>query len=260
MTDLFSLRGSTVIVIGAGSGIGEAIAAGCAAQGARVVCADVNEDAARRVADRLSAAGSACDAAAIDIRDAPAVDRLFDAVDARGGVDAAICTPGVNVRKPILQYTEEDLQRVLDLNLKGTFNVLRAAGRVMTTRGRGSIVLFSSIRSQVVEPGQSAYAAAKAGIVQLARTAAAEFGPRGVRVNAIAPGVIETPLTAPIKANAAWYDAYAAKSVFNRWGRPEELAGAAVFLASGASSYVTGSVIVVDGGWLAADGRFTPPL
>ena len=95
--------------------------------------------------------------------------------------------------------------------------------------------------------------------MQLARTAAAEFGPHGVRVNAIAPGVIETPLTAPIKANKAWYDAYAAKSVFNRWGRPEELVGAAVFLASDAASFVTGSVLFVDGGWTAADGRFTPP-
>jgi NAD(P)-dependent dehydrogenase (short-subunit alcohol dehydrogenase family) len=129
----------------------------------------------------------------------------------------------------------------------------------MTARKKGSIILFSSIRSQVVEPGQGAYAATKAGIVQLAKTAAAEFGPHGVRVNAIAPGVIETPLTAPIKANREWYDAYAAKSVFNRWGRPEELVGAAVFLASDAASYVTGSVVFVDGGWLAADGRFSPP-
>jgi NAD(P)-dependent dehydrogenase (short-subunit alcohol dehydrogenase family) len=129
----------------------------------------------------------------------------------------------------------------------------------MTARKKGSIILFSSIRSQVVEPGQSAYAATKAGIVQLARTAAAEFGPHGVRVNAIAPGVIETPLTAPIKANKAWYDAYAAKSVFNRWGRPEEIVGAAVFLASDAASFVTGSVLFVDGGWTAADGRFSPP-
>jgi NAD(P)-dependent dehydrogenase (short-subunit alcohol dehydrogenase family) len=129
----------------------------------------------------------------------------------------------------------------------------------MTARKKGSIVLFASVRAQVVEPGQSVYAATKAGIVQLARTAAAEFGPHGVRVNAIGPGVIETPLTAPIKANKEWYNAYAAKSVFNRWGRPEELVGAAVFLASDAASYVTGTVIFVDGGWLAADGRFTPP-
>ena len=96
----------------------------------------------------------------------------------------------------------------------------------MTARKKGSIILFSSIRSQVVEPGQSVYAATKAGIVQLARTAAAEFGPHGVRVNAIAPGVIETPLTAPIKANQAWYDAYAAKSVLGRWGRADEIVGA----------------------------------
>jgi len=256
---LFDLSGKTAAVIGGASGIGEAIVLGCARQGARVLCLDVNEPAARRVADVATAEGGACEAGTVDIRDAPAVDGLFDDLDRRYGLDIAICTPSVNVRKPILKYTDEELSQVLDLNLKGNFNVLRAAGRRMTARKKGSIILFSSVRSQVVEPGQGAYAATKAGIVQLAKTAAAEFGPYGVRVNAIAPGVIETPLTAPIKANPAWYEAYAAKSVFNRWGRPEELVGAAVFLASDAASYVTGSVIVVDGGWLAADGRFTPP-
>ena len=257
--DLFSLKGKTAAVIGGASGIGEAIALGCAKQGARVICLDVNEAAAKQVAARAVADGCACEAGAIDIRDSGAVERLFDDLDARYGVDIAICTPSINVRKPILKYTDEELSRVLDVNIKGNFNVLRGAGKVMTARKRGSIILFSSVRSQVVEPGQGAYAATKAGIVQLARTAAAEFGPHGVRVNAIGPGVIETPLTAPIKANAAWYDAYAAKSVFNRWGRPDELVGAAVFLASDAASYVTGTVIFVDGGWLAADGRFTPP-
>jgi NAD(P)-dependent dehydrogenase (short-subunit alcohol dehydrogenase family) len=118
---------------------------------------------------------------------------------------------------------------------------------------------LSSIRSLVVEPGQSVYAMTKAGIVQLVRTAAAELGPKGVRVNAVAPGVVETPLTAPIKANASWYRAYAEKNVLKRWARAEELAGPTLFLLSDAASYVTGTVLFVDGGWTAADGRFDPP-
>ena len=256
---LFDLTGKTAAVIGAASGIGEAVALGCARQGARLICLDVNDAAARSVAERAVRDGAQAESAALDIRDGAAVDRVFSDLDAKYGVDIAICTPGINVRKPIVQYTDEELSRVLDVNIKGNFNVLRAAGRVMTARRTGSIILFSSIRSQVVEPGQGVYAATKAGIVQLARTAAAEFGPHGVRVNAIAPGIIETPLTAPIKANPDWYNAYAAKSVFKRWGRPEELVGATVFLASDAASYVTGSVMFVDGGWLAVDGRFTPP-
>src|SRR4029453_18725944 len=153
----------------------------------------------------------------------------------------------------------DELERVLDLNIKGNFNVQQAAGRIMTTQRRGSIILFSSIRAQVVEPGQGLYAATKAGILQMARTAAAEFGPYGVRVNAVAPGVIETPLTEPIKANDAWYKAYADKTVFKRWGQAEEMIGPTLFLVSDAASYVTGTLLVADGGWLAADGRFTPP-
>jgi NAD(P)-dependent dehydrogenase (short-subunit alcohol dehydrogenase family) len=254
MAGLFDLTGKTAAVIGAASGIGEAVAIGCARQGARVICLDMNEEGVKRVAGQ---AGSEC--ALLDIRDSRSVDRVFDDIDARHGLDIVICTPSINVRKPILKYTDEELSRVLDVNIKGNFNVLRAAGRLMTARKKGSIILYSSVRSQVVEPGQSAYAATKAGILQLVKTAAAEFGPHGVRVNAIGPGVIETPLTAPIKANHDWYDAYANKSVFKRWGRPEELVGASVFLASDAASYVTGSIIFVDGGWLAADGRFTPP-
>jgi NAD(P)-dependent dehydrogenase (short-subunit alcohol dehydrogenase family) len=129
----------------------------------------------------------------------------------------------------------------------------------MTAQGRGSIILFSSIRAQTVEPGQGVYAATKAGIVQLVRTAAAEFGPRGVRVNAVAPGVVDTPLTAPIKANPEWYAAYSEKTILKRWARPEEIAAPTAFLASDAASYMTGTVLFVDGGWTAVDGRFQPP-
>ena len=126
-------------------------------------------------------------------------------------------------------------------------------------RGAGSIVIFSSIRSLVVEPGQGVYAATKAGIVQLVRTAATEFGASGIRVNAVAPGIVDTPLTAPIKAQREWYDAYANKSILKRWASADEMVGPTLFLISDAASYVTGTILFADGGWLAADGRFTPP-
>jgi NAD(P)-dependent dehydrogenase (short-subunit alcohol dehydrogenase family) len=258
---LFDLSGKVAIVIGGASGIGEAVTLGAAASGARVACLDIKREAAEAVAARATeASGVACEAGVLDIRDGAAVTRSFEDVRTRlGSLDIVICTPSINVRKPILQYQPEELDRVLELNIKGNFNVLQAAGRIMTAQKRGSIVLFSSIRSQVVEPGQGVYAATKAGILQLAKTAAAEFGPYGVRVNAVGPGVIETPLTAPIKANEAWYNAYAAKSVFNRWGRADEMVGPTLFLASDAASFVTGTLLIADGGWTAADGRFLPP-
>jgi NAD(P)-dependent dehydrogenase (short-subunit alcohol dehydrogenase family) len=254
---IFTLSGKVAAIIGGGSGIGEAVAMGAARQGASVACLDSNEVAASAVAAKI---GGDASAGAVDIRDSAAVALAFDAiVRIRGALDIVVCTPGINVRKPIPKYSEDEFDRVVSVNLKGSFNVIQAAGRIMTAQGRGSIVMFSSIRSQVVEPGQSVYAMTKAGIVQLVRVAAAEFGPSGVRVNAVGPGVVETPLTAPIKANAAWYDAYAAKSVFKRWASAEEMVGPTLFLASDAASYVTGTILFADGGWTAADGRFTPP-
>jgi len=256
----FRLDGKVAAVVGAGSGIGEAVALTLARHGARVACVDLEKDKAGQVAERIRSAGGQAEALAVDIRDGQAVQATFDGVRERqGSFDVAVCTPAVNVRKPLLAYTEEEFDRVVTLNLRGNFNVLRAAGRLMTSQGRGSIILFSSIRSVTVEPGQGVYAATKAGIVQLVRTAAAEFGPHGVRVNAVAPGVVDTPLTAPIKANPDWYDAYSAKTILKRWGRPEEIAAPTAFLASDAASYMTGTVLFVDGGWTAVDGRFQPP-
>jgi NAD(P)-dependent dehydrogenase (short-subunit alcohol dehydrogenase family) len=257
---IFDLSGKVAAVIGGASGIGEAVTLGAAKLGATVICLDIKQEEAARVAAAASADGCVCEAGTLDIRDSAAVDAGFDAIaKTHGSLDIVICTPSINVRKKILDYQDDELAKVLDLNMKGNFNVLRAAGRIMTAQQRGSIVLFSSIRSLVVEPGQAVYAATKAGILQMARGAASEFGRLGVRVNCVGPGVIETPLTAPIKNNQEWFAAYAAKSVFNRWGRPEEMVGPTLFLASDAASYVTGTIIYADGGWLAQDGRFTPP-
>jgi NAD(P)-dependent dehydrogenase (short-subunit alcohol dehydrogenase family) len=172
-----------------------------------------------------------------------------------------VVTPAINVRRRARDLTDDDVRRVIELNLVGTFRLMRDFGQAMADSGQGgSIVVFSSIRAQVVEPGQSIYAATKAAALQVARTLASELGPSGVRVNAVAPGVVETPLTAPIKASPEWYGAYAAKTALGRWAQPSEMVGAVVFLCSDAGRYVTGSYLVVDGGWLAHDGRFVPPL
>jgi NAD(P)-dependent dehydrogenase (short-subunit alcohol dehydrogenase family) len=163
------------------------------------------------------------------------------------------------VRKRVLDYTSEEFDLVIGLNLRAAFTCVRAFAPGMAERGRGSIIGLSSIRSLTVEPGQSMYASTKAGLLQMLRTVAAELGPQGVRANTVAPGVVRTPLTGPIQADPEWDRAYAEKNAFQRWATPDEIAGAIVFLASDASSYVTGAQILVDGGWTAVDGRYTPP-
>lgn len=259
-TSLFRLDDRNVAVIGAASGIGEAVARGAARQGAHVVALDVDEHGLKGVKGRIEDDGGSAEWRVLDIREGEDVEAVLGEVRSRlGSLDGVVSTPGVNVRKRILDYTEEDFDRVVTLNLKGNFHVLQAAGAIMAEQKRGSIVLFSSIRSVVVEPGQSVYAATKAGIVQMVRTLAAELGESSVRVNAVAPGVVETPLTVPIQSNLDWHDAYARKSVLKRWASAEEMVGPTVFLLSDAASYVTGTVLFADGGWTAADGRFDPP-
>ena len=254
---MFDLFGKTVLVVGAGSGIGEACAQGLAAFGARVFCADLDAGAAQATTQEIRSQGGEAEALELDMRDTESVRAAAGQI---GTPDVLVITPSINVRKPLLNISDEEFDRVVELNLKGTFRLVREFARGMAERGSGSIIAFSSIRAQVVEPGQGIYAATKAGIVQMFRALAAELGGRGVRVNVVAPGIVETPLTAQIKDSPEWYGAYADKSILGRWAKPHELAGAVVYLASEASSYVTGSFMLVDGGWTAADGRFAPPL
>lgn len=254
---MVDLSGTAVVVVGAASGIGRAIAEGLAGHGAGVDCLDLDGAGAEETVRRIKAAGGSADAATVDVRESGSVDLAFGAVqDARGRIDTVVCTPGINIRKPLLAYTDDDYDAVTAVNLRGTFHVLRAAGRIMVTQRSGSILVISSISCQAVEPGQVIYAGTKAAVAQMVRVLAAEVGPYGVRVNALAPGPVETDLTVPIRSNPQWADAYTSKTAIKRWARPEEMAGPAIFLASELASYVTGQVLFAHGGWTDVDQRF----
>jgi NAD(P)-dependent dehydrogenase (short-subunit alcohol dehydrogenase family) len=258
MTDyrrLFDLADKTAVVLGAASGIGKSSAEALAGLGARVVCADRDRDRNEATAAGIRAAGGWAEAITTDAALAGDVASLAAAAKAKlPGVDIAVTTPGMNIRRTILDYAEEELDRVINLNIKGTVYFFQAFGRIMIEQRRGSIIACSSVRAVTVEPGLAVYGSTKAAISLLVKGFASEVGRFGVRVNAIAPSIAETALTEPFKQRPDIYKLYAAHTVFNRWSAADEVACAVTFLASDAASYVSGSTMFVDGGWTAIDG------
>ncbi len=252
--NLFDLSGKTALVLGAASGIGKASAEALAALGADVICADNNRDGVERTATEIGAHVKS-QAHVVDAANAGDIHALAEAVvKTSGRLDIAVTTPAIHVRKMFLDYTDEEYDRIVDLNLRGVFFFLRAFGRIMRDQNGGSLIATSSMRASTLEPGLAIYGATKAGIIQLVRGLASELGSYGVRVNAIVPSIVETPLVAPLKAQADIFSKLAAHTVFKRWSQPSEVATAIAFLASDAASYITGSALMVDGGWTAIDG------
>jgi NAD(P)-dependent dehydrogenase (short-subunit alcohol dehydrogenase family) len=250
----FDLTGKRALVVGAASGIGRASAEALAALGAEVICADKSGEGVERTIAEIGK-HARVEAHVIDAGSSEDIRALAGSIMAsKRRLDIAVTTPAVHVRKLLLDYTNEEYDRIVDLNLRGVFLFLRAFGRIMRDQGGGSLIATSSMRATTLEPGLAIYGATKAGIIQLVRGLASELGPCGVRVNAVVPSIVDTPLVAPLKARPGIYNKLAAHTVFNRWSEPREVATAVAFLASDAASYITGSALMVDGGWTAIDG------
>lgn len=248
---LFDLDGRVAIVTGGASGIGRAIAGGFARFGADVALLDRDLPAAQAAAEALRAeTGRRVEAFAVEASDEAQVEAAVAAATAAlGPIDVLLNGAGHNVRKPLVDFTVEEFDGLLHVHVRGAFLTCRAVGRRMQARRRGSIVNIASMLAHVGRAEVAPYAAAKGGLLQLTRAFALEMAPHGVRVNALSPGFIDTPLTRshPPEVRASVTSA----TPMGRFGDPSELVGAAVFLASDASSFVTGTTIQADGGWTA---------
>jgi 3-oxoacyl-[acyl-carrier protein] reductase len=250
MTDLFDLSGKVAMVTGASQGLGQRFAAVLAAHGATVGLAARQTGKLERLQAEIEGQGGRAVSVALDVTDASAIGRAFDDVEvALGPVDVLVNNAGVAVTKGVLDQTPEDWDRVVDTNLKGAFFTAQEAARRMAGRGGGSIVNIASVLSFAVVGHLGPYAASKGGLWQVTRTMALELARSGVRVNALAPGYIETEI------NRAFLETEAGQRMLKRvpqrrFGQPGDLDGALLLLASDAGRYMTGSVIVVDGGML----------
>ncbi|MDQ8199753.1 SDR family oxidoreductase [Pelagicoccus enzymogenes] len=251
-TERFSLGGKRALVTGGAQGLGFAMARGLAEAGAEVVLNDVDPARLAKAVAALEADGLAARSVVFDVTDGDGARRGVDRIEAEAGpIDILLNNAGIHRYAALEAMSLADWQRVIDVNLTGAFMVAQAVARGMLERGAGRIVNVCSLMSEGTRPNTANYTAAKGGLKSLTQSMAVEWGPRGVRANGIGPGYILSDLTRHL-AEQAEFDAWVKRRTpVGRWGTPEDLVGAAVFLASPASEFVNGHVLYVDGGWLA---------
>lgn len=250
----FDLTGSVAVITGAGSGLGKAIAKALAQHGADVAVTELpgKTALAEETVGELLALGRRAQAIPLDVTDLVSIDALVPAVvGSLGRLDILVNNAGLNIQRQALEVTEEDWDRVLDVNLKGLFFCSQAAGRHMIEHGGGRIVNIASQMGLVGYWRRAAYCSSKAGVVNLTRVLAIEWAKYGINVNAIAPTFVLTPLTAPMFEDADFKADVLARIPLGRLADPDDVANAAVYLASPAAKMVTGQTLAVDGGWTA---------
>lgn len=251
---LFDLSGQVALVTGASRGLGWAITQALAAAGATVVLNGRDESTLAPRRNALLAWGLKADIAAFDVTDAKAsIAAVADIAARHGRLDILVSNAGSTIRKPLLEQTDDDWRHVIDADLTAGWRLAREAARIMIPAGYGRIILVSSINGFVARPGITAYVAAKTGLHGLVRALAVELAPHGVTVNALAPGYFPTEGNSALRASdPSFAPRIAARTPAGRWGDPQELGAAAVYLSSRASGYTTGGVLVVDGAMTAA--------
>jgi NAD(P)-dependent dehydrogenase (short-subunit alcohol dehydrogenase family) len=249
----FSLEGKIAVITGAGSGLGREVAAGMAMSGATVLLLDRNAQAVDVVRQELCDAGLRAASMEIDVTCAGDVRRFVGwAMDTYGKIDILANIAGISKRMPTEDFDEDAFDQIVDVNLKGSFLTLKYVGREMLKQGFGSIINFGSLASVVAIPESVAYSCSKGGVAQLTRTAGVEWASRGVRVNAIIPGTFTTPLLQQcIDKQPDYGEVMLRRFPIGRFGDPEEIVGACIYLASDASTYTTGLLLAVDGGCTA---------
>ena len=247
------LKEKAATVTGAASGIGRAIALKFAAEGADVVAADIDGAAAEAVAEEIRAGGGTAHGIAADITKRGDVDAMTAlAIDQFGKIDVLVNNAGSRIVKPFLDHSEDDWQRMLDVNLTGHFHCCQAVLPHMLAAGFGRIVNVASITGSVGRPNRVGYVAAKGGTLAMTRALAADMAGKNITVNALAPGMIASPMNRAVKEAPDFGDNWNNDNLVRRWGEPEDVAGIAAFLASDEAAFITGETINVDGGSIAA--------